>query len=174
MAPPTASGKRVTQTTKIIGTIRVGEEPFFEVVDKGDAHLEIRFVYDPEHGLRIPKKLVNALTQILKAYDGRRRHARYLWSEEAQVSSLDGRTSIRGRTSNVSDSGVFLESSGHLPRGAEVTLKIPPKKPLIDARAIVRNVREGVGMGLEFTSLKPASRKKLTKLLEQVSEHIVG
>ena len=46
---------------RIIGTIRVGDEPFFEVVDKGDAHLEIRFVYERDHGLRIPKKLVNSL-----------------------------------------------------------------------------------------------------------------
>ena len=59
---------------KIVGTIKVGEEPFFEVVDKGDATLEIRFVYEPERALRLPKKLVTSLTQILKAYDGRRRH----------------------------------------------------------------------------------------------------
>lgn len=160
--------------TKVIGTIRVGDEPFFEVVDKGDAHLEIRFVYEPEHGLRIPKKLVNALTQLLKAYDGRRRHARYLWSEEAEIVSLDNRIHIRGRASNVSESGLFVESLAGLPKGAEVLVKAPPKKPVIDARALVRNVREGVGMGLEFTSIKPASRAKLAKLIEKVSEHIVG
>lgn len=159
---------------KVIGTIRVGDEPFFEVVDKGDAHLEIRFVYEPEHGLRIPKKLVSALTQILKAYDGRRRHARYLWSEEALLTSLDARIQIRGRVSNISESGVFVESLAVLPKGAEVLVKAPPKKPLVDARVLVRNVREGVGMGLEFVSVKPASRKKVATLLEKISEHIVG
>lgn len=160
-------------TSRVIGTIRVGDEPFFEVVDKGDAHLEIRFVYEPEHGLRIPKKLVNALTQILKAYDGRRRHPRYVWSEEALVISLDDRIQIRSRTSNVSESGVFVESLATLPKGSEVNVKIPAKKTLLDARALVRNMREGVGMGLEFTSLKPASRRRLVQLLEKISEHIV-
>ncbi|MFQ5817519.1 MAG: PilZ domain-containing protein [Terriglobia bacterium] len=162
------------KTTKVIGTIRVGDEPFFEVVDKGDAHLEIRFVYEPEHGLRIPKKLVTALTEILKTYDGRRRHLRYLWSEEAQITSLDNRIQILARTTNVSESGVFVESLAALPRGAEVSLKVPPKKPIIEARTLIRNLREGVGMGLQFTSLKPASRRKFAKLLEKVSEHIAS
>lgn len=164
----------MAENSKVIGTIRVGDEPFFEVVDKGDAHLEIRFVYEPEHGLRIPKKLVNALTAILKTYDGRRRHARYVWSEEAQIVSLDNRIQILGRTSNVSESGLFVESPGALPKGVEVLVKAPLKKSLIEARALVRTLREGVGMGLEFTTVKPPSRPKLAKLLEKVSQHIVG
>lgn len=159
---------------RIIGTIRVGDEPFFEVVDKGDAHLEIRFVYEPSRSLRIPKKLINSLTEILKAYDGRRRHPRYVYVEEVSLASVDDRIKILGRSGNVSQSGVFVESLAVLPKGSEVSLKLPPKNAIIEARALVRNVREGIGMGLEFTSLKPASRKKLAHLLEKISEHVVG
>ena len=114
---------------KIVGTIKVGEEPFFEVVDMGDANLEIRFVYEPERALRLPKKLVTALTQILKAYDGRRRHPRYAYSEEAMIEAGDNRVRILGRISNISESGVFVETLAGLPHGSEVLIKFPPKKP---------------------------------------------
>lgn len=159
---------------KVIGTIKVGDEPFFEVVDKGDAHIEIRFVYEPEHGLRIPKKLVNALTNILKTYDGRRRHLRYHFVEEAQVESAGSRVKILGRTWNISESGLFVESLAVLPKGTEVHVKVPPKRPDVEATAVVRNVREGVGIGLEFTAVRPRSRPKLAKLLERCSEHVIG
>lgn len=158
---------------RIIGTIRVAEEPFFEVVDKGDAHLEIRFVYERDHGLRIPKKLVNSLTEILKSYDGRRRHARYVFSEEVLVESGGNRIKILGRTSNLSESGVFVETLAVLPRGTEVQIKIPPRKPQVEATALVRSLREGIGMGLEFTTVKPKSRPKLAAMLQRCSEHTV-
>jgi len=158
---------------RIIGTIRVGEEPFFEVVDKGDAHLDIRFVYEPERGLRIPKKLVNSLTEILKSYDGRRRHARYVFNEETQIETSGGSVKILGRCSNLSESGLFVETLAVLPRGTEVHVKVPPHKPQVEASALVRAVREGIGMGLEFTSVKPKCRKKLAELLQRCSEHVV-
>ena len=113
---------------KIVGTIKVGEEPFFEVVDMGDANLEIRFVYEPERALRLPKKLVTSLTEILKAYDGRRRHPRYAYSEEAVIEAGDNRIRILGRTSNISESGVFVETLAGLPHGSEVLVKIPLQK----------------------------------------------
>ncbi|MEE8201548.1 MAG: PilZ domain-containing protein [Candidatus Acidoferrales bacterium] len=159
---------------KLIGTIRVGEEPFFEVVDKGDAHLEIRFVYERSHGLRIPKKLVNSLTEILKSYDGRRRHSRYVFSEDVLLESGDDRIRILCRTTNISQSGVFVGSLAVLPRGTEIQLKIPARKPQVHASVLVRNVREGVGMGLEFATVRPKSRDKLAKLLARCSEHVVG
>ena len=158
---------------KVVGTIHVGSEPFFEVVDKGDAHLEIRFVYEPERSLRLPKKLVSSLTQILKAYDGHRRHPRYAYSEEALVETADNRVRVQGRTSSISENGVFVETPAALPVGAEVMLKIPPKSPALRARAVVRNVVAGVGLGLEFSNVAPASRPKLAKLLQSCSEHSV-
>lgn len=158
---------------KIVGTIKVGEEPFFEVVDKGDANLEIRFVYEPARGLRIPKKLVNALTEILQAYDGRRRHPRYLFSEEALIESRGKRIRILARTSNISQSGVFVETLALLPKGTEVQLKIPPKRPEVQGTALVRTVREGIGFGVEFASISPKSRAKLARLLESCSEHVI-
>ena len=159
---------------KIVGTIKVGEEPFFEVVDMGDANLEIRFVYEPERALRLPKKLVTALTQILKAYDGRRRHPRYAYSEEAMIEAGDNRVRILGRISNISESGVFVETLAGLPHGSEVLIKIPPKKTLVHARALVRGVRSGVGMGLEFTNIAPRSRPKLAELLKGCGQHSVS
>lgn len=159
---------------KVIGTIKVGEDPFFEVVDKGDAHLEIRFVYEPERGLRIPKKLVNSLTEILKAYDGRRRRPRYAYSEQALIESGSGRIKIVGKTTDISEEGVFVNTLALLPRGTEVQVKIPPKKTVVQATALVRNVRDGLGMGLEFRSIAPKSRPKLARLLDSCSEHIVG
>ena len=158
---------------RIIGTIRVGDEPFFEVVDKGDAHLEIRFVYERDHGLRIPKKLVNSLTEILKSYDGRRRHSRYEFSEDVLLETSGGNVKIQGRTTTLSESGLFIETLAVLPRGTEVKVKVPPHKAQVEALALVRNVREGIGMGLEFSSLKPKSRAKLNQLLERCSEHSV-
>lgn len=159
---------------KVIGTIRVGHEPFFEVVDKGDAHLEIRFVYEREHGLRIPKKLVTSLTEILKSYDGRRRHARYLFTEDALLESGGERIKILARATNISQSGMFVQSLAILPRGTEVQVKIPPRKTTIEATALVRNVREGLGMGLEFGSVRPKSRASLARLLERCSEHVIA
>lgn len=158
---------------RVIGTIKVGEEPFFEVVDKGDAHLDIRFVYEPDHGLRIPKKLINSLTEILKSYDGRRRHPRYLYTQDALLESGGHRIKILGRTANLSESGVFVESLAVLPKGAEVHLKIPPTHTAIETFALVRNVRDGVGMGLEFGALRAKSRTQLMRLLEKSSEHVV-
>lgn len=158
---------------KVIGTIKVGDDPFFEVVDKGNAHLEIRFVYEPDHGLRIPKKLINSLTEILKSYDGRRRHTRYVYTEEALLESGGHRIKILGRTANLSESGVFVESLAVLPKGAEVHLKIPPTKTSVETFALVRNVRDGIGMGLEFGGLRTKSRSQLLRLLEKCSEHVV-
>lgn len=158
---------------RIIGTIRVGDEPFFEVVDKGDAHLEIRFVYERDHGLRIPKKLVNSLTEILKSYDGRRRHTRYEYSEEAQLETSGGNVKIQGRTTTLSESGMFIETLAVLPRGTEVKVRVPARKPQIEALALVRNIREGIGMGVEFSSMKPKCRTKLNGILERCSEHNV-
>lgn len=158
----------------VIGTIKVGDDPFFEVVDKGDAHLEIRFVYEPERGLRIPKKLVNALTEILKAYDGRRRRPRYAYCEQALIETNGSRVKILGKTTDISEDGVFVNSLAVLPRGTEVQVKIPPKKARLQASALVRNVREGIGMGLEFRSLSPKTRAKLVRLVESCSEHVIG
>ncbi len=152
----------------------MGAEPFFEVVDMGDANLEIRFVYEPERALRLPKKLVTSLTQILKAYDGRRRHPRYAYSEEAVIEAGDNRVRILCHISNISESGVFVETLAGLPHGSEVLITFPPKKTLVHARALVRDVRSGVGMGLEFTNVAPRSRSKLAELLKGCGQHSVS
>ena len=72
-----------------------------------------------------------------------------------------------------SDLGLFIETLAVLPRGTEVKVKVPPHKAQVEALALVRNVREGIGMGLEFSSMKPKCRAKLNQLLERCSEHSV-
>jgi tetratricopeptide (TPR) repeat protein len=63
--------------------------------------------------------------------------------------------------------GIFLHASNPPSEGSpiEIILELPTGQ--IRARAIVRNLTSGKGMGIQFVEMKPQDRAKLTKFLAQ-------
>lgn len=158
---------------RVVGTIMIGDDPFFEVVDKDAHNLDIRFVYEREGGLHLPKKLVRPLISILKAYQEQRRHQRLPLTEDILLESTDKTVSILARTRDLSESGASVDAPALLPKGSEINVLLPPKRSPIKARALVRNSRDR-SMGLEFLEVAPASRPKLAKLLQKARKHVVS
>jgi uncharacterized protein (TIGR02266 family) len=60
------------------------------------------------------------------------------------------------RISDISDIGVFVETMSPQPVGAKVRLSFSlPGGRAVQADGIVKQVQAGIGMGIEFTTLKP-------------------
>jgi tetratricopeptide (TPR) repeat protein len=71
------------------------------------------------------------------------------------------------RAGTMSLGGIFLHASNPPSEGSpiEIVLELPTGQ--VRARAIVRNLSSGKGMGIQFVEMKPQDRAKLTKFLAQ-------
>jgi len=83
----------------------------------------------------------------------------------------DGRespTSAAGRIASLGPEGAFVELCEDYPVGCllSICFKLPPLFSPISCSAIVRSHRPGRGIGVEFTDLMPADRKRIQKLVD--------
>ena len=65
-------------------------------------------------------------------------------------------THAQTRISDISTSGVFVETLSPPPTGSSVklTFSLPGGYP-VEAEGVVKHIQHGIGMGIEFTQLKP-------------------
>ena len=71
------------------------------------------------------------------------------------------------RASCLGGGGLFLGVMQELPAGTEVAVRFRPARhlPVIRARAVVRYVVPGEGVGIEFTEIEPQHRQKILRLI---------
>src|ERR1035438_7798421 len=98
-----------------------------------------------------------------------RRQPRVAFSEEIWI----GQDGIFSRTSghirNISTSGVFIETEQSFAGGSVVNLRfsLGESKDLVNCAAIVRNVRPGLGLGVEFLDLSSGSRSRIAAFVAE-------
>lgn len=93
----------------------------------------------------------------------RRRHPRI--PLHAQVEIEWGSEILRGVATDISQGGLFIETSDPLWVGAAFSGRVLLADPLA-VECVVRRVVPGQGMGVEFDRLSNESRQRLLQLLE--------
>ena len=84
-----------------------------------------------------------------------------------------GQDGIFSRTSgqirNISTSGVFIETTQSFSGGSVVNLRfsLGESKDLVNCAAIIRNVRTGAGLGVEFLDLSSESRSRIAAFVAE-------
>jgi hypothetical protein len=70
-------------------------------------------------------------------------------------------------TKNLSDTGLCLRSEELFPVGTQLHLVFgkPPELPRLSTEGIVRWSKDGKGVGVEFTSMKPGDYEALLKFV---------
>jgi hypothetical protein len=105
-----------------------------------------------------------------------RRQPRVAFSEEIWM----GQDGIFSRTGgyirNISTSGVFVETTQSFANGSVVNLRfsLGESKNLVSCSAIVRNVRPGEGLGVEFLDLSSESRGRIATFVAEHGPATVG
>lgn len=71
------------------------------------------------------------------------------------------------RISDISETGVFVDAMSPLPVGANLKLTFTlPSGRIIEAEGRVAHSQPRIGMGIEFTSLKPADAKAISEIVQ--------
>lgn len=80
--------------------------------------------------------------------------------------SFDGAgTHAQTRISDISETGVFVETLQSPPLGSVVHLKFSlPGGHAVEADGVVKHIQRGIGMGVEFLELKPEDAKYIRSL----------
>ncbi|MBI4466881.1 MAG: PilZ domain-containing protein [Acidobacteria bacterium] len=80
-----------------------------------------------------------------------------------------GSSVLKARTNDISLGGMLVELENPLWVGAEFEARVAVgESPPVEAVCVVKQVIPGVGMGVEFTDLKPADHNRLRKLIESL------
>ncbi len=82
--------------------------------------------------------------------------------------SCDGRDEI-SQVRDLSFGGLFVETARPRPVGATAMLDFMVEDGQIKADAVVRHIRPGHGVGLEFTAMTDGDRTHLAILLDRLS-----
>jgi tetratricopeptide (TPR) repeat protein len=100
-------------------------------------------------------------------HKNRRKYPRIRASKAMVVGWKSVNQTSTSRVGTMSLGGIFLHASNPPSEGSpiEIVLELPTGQ--IRARAIVRNLSLGKGMGIQFVEMKPQDRAKLTKFLAQ-------
>jgi len=98
-----------------------------------------------------------------------RRHPRYSYSQPIELVSEQTHAKLSASTANISRGGVFVSSRVILPVGHRVWLSLLAGDKPLEALAVVRHAREGIGMGLEFEQLGPTSQSALGTLIDMLA-----
>src|SRR5450631_472886 len=70
--------------------------------------------------------------------------------------------------------GLFVATSDPPPLGDVVRLIFEVPDGEVRARAIIRDCQRGMGMGIEFTHMRPEARAKLTRLIKRLTRNDSG
>jgi PilZ domain len=97
-----------------------------------------------------------------------RRHPRVKSSKGLFVAWETGSRRAVSRLETLSLGGVFIHTSEPPPVGSALNILIDMQNGDVRARAVVRRVAPGKGMGIEFISMTPEDRARLNKQLQQI------
>lgn len=99
-----------------------------------------------------------------KKRDERRKHKRVTIFQEILFGERGGR-----RMDDISEEGMFIATPEAFMKGSVLDLKFRlfnDEQP-ITVKAEVRYVQEGVGMGVQFTDLKPEDRERVRRFIQR-------
>ncbi len=74
------------------------------------------------------------------------------------------------RLTDLSQNGVYIDTINPLPVGASITLQFTlPDDHVVHATGVVRYHQPGAGMGIEFTDISPADRRRVEHWIGRLS-----
>ncbi|MBZ5526913.1 MAG: PilZ domain-containing protein [Acidobacteriia bacterium] len=101
-------------------------------------------------------------TKHLTMYD-RRYAIRIPISAEAEILNLETGKRLKGATTDISLGGCFVTTERPLSRGCRVRAFLSQKSERVEILAVVRSVKDRVGMGIEFLDLDESSHAILRR-----------
>lgn len=117
-------------------------------------------------------KPASALAGQTLAVPNKRRYPRQripfpleIWNERS-----GGGAQMRTKTTDISGRGCYVETMLPLPVGTALSIAFWLDKERITTPAVVRTCDGGVGMGIEFTGLKPETQEALQRLVEEMKQ----
>jgi hypothetical protein len=100
----------------------------------------------------------------------KRSHLRYPISADAVIIEARSRTRLRGRASDLSLSGCYLDAINLFPVGTPVHLRLTAEDHTFECQARVTYSMPGMGMGLAFTDIHADQSAALHDWLAELSE----
>jgi hypothetical protein len=117
-------------------------------------------------------KPASELAGLTLAVPNKRRYPRQrvpfpleIWNERS-----GGGAQMRTKTTDISGRGCYVETMLPLPVGTALSIAFWLDKERITTPALVRTCDGGVGMGIEFTGLKPETQDALQRLIEEMKQ----
>jgi hypothetical protein len=98
----------------------------------------------------------------------RRYSIRFPFAADAELLNLETGATTTGITSDLSLGGVFMCSSKPFPLGSRVRLTLTRKGQAVEALAVVRIAKPGIGMGIEFLDVKSPFDQTLSRWMGQL------
>ncbi len=98
-----------------------------------------------------------------------RHHPRLSYAREVWIGQDGIFSRTNERLANISVGGVFLQTAASYAKGAilNIRFKVGAEANFISSSAIVRNLRPGLGIGLEFLDLSPEAKQDLAAFITQ-------
>jgi hypothetical protein len=118
--------------------------------------------------VEIPKKCAVPIVGSPAGLD-RRVCPRYPFTATAETLDANSRCPMNARTSDISISGCYVDTSCPLPRKTDIKIRISRDGEFLEAEAMVVYSKIGMGMGLCFTSLVPDHRAMLDRWILELS-----
>ena len=100
----------------------------------------------------------------------RRSHTRFVISGKTCVAKAGGGQGTWARLSNISLSGCYVQTGDPLTVGLRVTLLINVDHTEIEVNGVVRTSDPNAGMGVRFTHMSAADRRKLAHLIAHLEQ----
>lgn len=104
----------------------------------------------------------------------KRGDARYSCSGGVSIHSACASFAMHGEAKDISQGGIYVETTSPLAAQSEVALSIRIKDIDLEAQGIVRASYPMVGMGISFSNLSPMYRERLEQLLKKLSQQAAG
>jgi len=103
----------------------------------------------------------------------KRRNPRITTFLIAQVEILPQKTTVLGRLANLGKEGVLFKTADRAEPGTKVNVQfnLPPIPPgvLVRAEGVVIHSKEGVHMGIQFSSFQEADANAVAKYIDDTS-----
>ena len=101
--------------------------------------------------------------------DERRRHLRFPFTVDAEAIEHQTQAKVRGRTSDLSLGGCYIDAMTPFPVGTVVQIRLTKGGVIFSADAVVKHTKMGLGMGVAFTAAAPQQVRIFQKWLNDLS-----
>jgi hypothetical protein len=98
-----------------------------------------------------------------------RAQVRFPFTAAAEVYELRSQTRLKGRCSDLSSGGCYVDTLSPFPLGAVVRVRIERDKREFEAEAVVAYAYVSMGMGLAFKEIKPEHEDVLRSWIADLS-----